>query len=788
MAEVRCPMCGKPNSDELDVCQFCQARLKPLIAPSDSGEVSPIEGTPTFTTKALSSEPEDLQDTVPDWLQSLRPESAEPNLSGKEEETADWLLANVEEEAETPEEEAESEQDWLSSLRPKIGVDTNLLGRRVDETWESPASNEDEIADWLKELRAQDQEATPPPAEHEAEPEWLERIRARQRTDETVQLQPDSEELPQPSGKDWTRDLTHEESLDQPPPSVLPTKPEDEIPSWLAGLGDTGVSDEPPDLPDWLKTSPQGTKELGKNEELPAWISGSVEEGASPTAELAPSTGEVEELPGWLASLEKAAALSESSETPPPAANLEDLSWLEEPTGDEEPPAEAPLEPEDQSEIRVVAPFTMDEETEAFITDELPDWLSGIPAQEAPADSGPPGDSEPSLTPAELPVWLQAIRPVEAVAPSAPTFDERDQLVEASGPLAGLRGILRAEPDIAQQKKPPTYSIKLSVPENHQSYAALMEDLLKSEGAAQPLPGRLPVSTQQVLRWVIFALLVISMIWPVWSNSQDVLLPQHMPRETSDARSTVDSLPDGAAVLVAVEYEPGLSAELDAASSSLIDHLMIKGMYLVFVSTAPSGPAQAERLVAQVNQVAAHGYKPLEQYANFGYIPGGAAGMLGLTESLRRLMPFPLNLAADGTSPGGGIWNLPQLAGFQKISDFAAVLVITDRPDTARGWVEQVQPSLQGKPMLMVVSAQAEPMVRPYYEGHPRQIAGMVTGLAGGAAYENAMPRTGLARVYWDTFSYGITGSVVLIIVGAAINILLGLLASRKRTDQEAQP
>jgi hypothetical protein len=241
-------------------------------------------------------------------------------------------------------------------------------------------------------------------------------------------------------------------------------------------------------------------------------------------------------------------------------------------------------------------------------------------------------------------------------------------------------------------------------------------------------------------------------------------------------------------VLVAVDYEPGLSAELDTASASVLDHLMIKGMYLAFVSTTPTGPAQAERLVSQVNQVSGHGYKPLDQYANFGYIPGGAAGMLGLAQSLRRMMPYPLNLAPDGTSPGGAIWTKPQLNGFDDVSDFSAFLVITDRPDTARGWIEQVQPALQGKPMLMVLSAQAEPMVQPYYEGNPQQVAGLVTGLAGGAAYESSMPRPGMARLQWDTFSYGVTASVLLIAIGGAVNFLLGLLASRKQDKRDSQP
>ena len=56
MTEIRCPMCGKPNPENLDVCQFCQARLKPLISPasSDGGLF-----------------PEDLEsdDELPDWLE-----------------------------------------------------------------------------------------------------------------------------------------------------------------------------------------------------------------------------------------------------------------------------------------------------------------------------------------------------------------------------------------------------------------------------------------------------------------------------------------------------------------------------------------------------------------------------------------------------------------------------------------------------------------------------------------------------------------------------------------------
>ena len=43
-----------------------------------------------------------------------------------------------------------------------------------------------------------------------------------------------------------------------------------------------------------------------------------------------------------------------------------------------------------------------------------------------------------------------------------------------------------------------------------------------------------------------------------------------------------------------------------------------------------------------------------------------------------------------------------------KLSNFAALIVATDNPDTGRLWIEQAQPALGSKPMLMVVSSQAE--------------------------------------------------------------------------------
>jgi hypothetical protein len=199
---------------------------------------------------------------------------------------------------------------------------------------------------------------------------------------------------------------------------------------------------------------------------------------------------------------------------------------------------------------------------------------------------------------------------------------------------------------------------------------------------------------------------------------------------------------------------------------------MLKGAYLTLVSTVPTGPVQAERLIQGVNALGDHTYQSGDTLANLGYIPGGTVGIRSFAESPRQMMPF----SVDGLD----VWNTSQLSGIQKLSDFAMVLVLTENPATARSWIEQVKPLLDAKPLLMVVSAQVEPVVRPYFEGEPQVVQGIVAGLPGGATYENMIGRSNLARRYWDAYSVGISLIAILLVVGGVIAIVLHYTSARK--------
>ena len=80
-------MCGKPNPAELEVCQFCQARLKPVTGGS------PIESELPAPSQPPISNAEPAEDVaLPEWLQSLRQRQEDlPDAAEPQEEVPDWL-------------------------------------------------------------------------------------------------------------------------------------------------------------------------------------------------------------------------------------------------------------------------------------------------------------------------------------------------------------------------------------------------------------------------------------------------------------------------------------------------------------------------------------------------------------------------------------------------------------------------------------------------------------------------------------------------------------------------
>jgi hypothetical protein len=715
--------------------------------------------------------------------------------------------------------------DWLSSLGEPGGIATppQPESRPVEP---QPAPSE-ETPDWLAGLSgagfavpAQESEAAEPeealPIDSGDLPSWLsdlgEKPQAAAPQPEPAAEQPSAADLP-----DWMAELGG-----PPAPAVEPPTPAEsiapaaELPDWMAGLQETlaaptetpapveSAPAQPGELPGWLAEAmgeqpaekptppvekPKSTSKpfstgalkeygsLGKTGELPDFMSG-VGAPSTPGAAAAPSPAEPApaekgEIPDWLTSMAAGSAAAFAGT----AAKAEGETETAKPAGPEPVSSEAPAgQPE---AIPSIPPAVEPQNIDSILSMDMPDWLSGFAPAEAEQrptqEAGPDSD----LRPAELPSWVQAMRPVESMISEAPeTGEEEGEEVEKEGPLAGFRNVLPAQPGLLETRKPKAYSIKLQVDNTQQSQAALLEQLLQSESKPKGIEKREQTLVLRNLRWIIAAVLLLAVLVPALLGSQSFpgpALPSNPQDPFNTFFETANQLPNGAPVLLVVDYQPGFSGEMEPASAPVIRQLMSKNARLAFLSTSPVGTYLAERLVQKFS--ATYPYQPGSQYVNLGYLPGGAAGIQAFASNPRDTVGVDSSL--------GNLWQTDVLNDVSSLSGFAAIFVLTDDPDTGRLWIEQTGEALAGKPMLMVVSMQAGPMLRPYAES--RQLTGLVTGIEGGIMYEQKMSLTDgdVRQYYWDGFGAGAIAAEVLLLFGGAWAIFINLRARREAIGED---
>lgn len=790
-------MCGRQNPEELDDCQYCQARLKPLLA-SEMGRAEERPGT-----KRLELHEEDSLD----WLRSLRSNQAQPGTPSSnpfiDDPASDGALSGAAEPGEIP--------DWLEAIRRRSAED-GLLGKPglgvPDMSRRAPLSAPPEDPGWLEDFRtAQETAGLEPLAPLEplpgSEPEtptlpdlsglptdWISQLTAPPQRSEThplwnpdEQFSPDfnatfhSEELP-----DWLKDISdaanHPTDADDGPrdmsaelsmlmgmgpgqpageqpaqePPILAT-PEDELPDWVREFrAQRGTAGPPP---------PTEVSSRGLETAKLVWPEDEAEgaPAAPPRKPQLPPSGN-EEVPDWLSTLEERSNLQINTDFP----------------AVERPPSSgSPLRSPDETGEQVA----------------LPDWLGDVHPGEDFAETsiGPTGAAdenaeEEPLAPAELPSWIQAMRPIETVAalPTAPSAEEEAH-VEMSGPLAGLQGTLTVEPNAMPVIRPPVYSPLMQVTDRQRLHSELLEELLISEAKPQVIPEEPLISSQRILRILIAAALLIAILVPTVSGIQILPVPTAAAQEVLDVRRSVATLPAGAPVLLAVDYTPAMTGEMEAAGAGLVDDLMARGAHLTFISTSPSGPALANHLVAKVlktPQSYQAAYASGEKTVYLGYLAGGASGLAGFAQQPQSAAPFTLD--------GRYAWEQPALSGVQSVNGFARIIVMTDSLETGRGWIEQLQPALsnggQAGSLLLVTSAQSAPLLRPYVESGQAQ--GMIAGLAGGASYEQIAGRAGPGLAYWNGFQGGLWASILIIAGGALAYGILALVKSNKEKSEAA--
>jgi hypothetical protein len=779
------------------------AATEPDFLAQFNQKAPPFAGEPGETAPTASPYPEPPaaasdRDELSAWFAQAAEEQAEPFTLESDASDAD-LKAHLSPGKNAPPPEAE-DLSWLRSLETEARQ-TGELSTPKQEEWsfdpQAPGGSGGDDLSWLNELGSLPltQDASPQPGRPADDLNWLNNPGSVPTADEPVQ--------PPAQPKDdlsWLNDLGSFSEPKEPAPT--PAHPQEDL-SWLNNLGTVPAPEDPVqpaakpqgDL-SWLNdlgsyAAPEETSaQPEQSKEDAGWLNAS-SEPAHPGEVSIPPLASQEDL-SWLNDLGAAKPHPASSEhLKAEPASQESRDWFSDlNAGEAETPVDlphvspfvarqtAPLDGEADANIpdwlknateepslplgaqaldqfredyhiptQAEEPFSWksfvpsiepdeepstlsSQEVDSLFSVDMPDWLSKAepaPSQPPAQDIGVNAEGGEALAPADLPSWVQAMRPVEAVvsdaAPSA-----ADQPAERQGPLAGFRGVIPVAP-IGSSRRPQPIPLKLQASEEQQASAALLEELLLSETTPRPLVSAPEVISQRMLRWAIAGLMLIVLGVVIFLRTQAMPVSTVLPANVANVSSVVTGIAEDAPVLVILDYEPALAGEMEASSGPLLDQLVSqRHPHLSFVTTSPSGPALVERLLAStnINRSEGFGYVAGQNYANMGYLPGGESGVLAFIQSPQTAVP---------SSP------------VLEFSEYAAILLLTDHPESARVWVEQLQawkeedPMRASQPLLAVSSAQAGPMLQPYATS--RQISGLVSGLVDAVRYRSEERRVG---------------------------------------------
>lgn len=659
------------------ICQHCETENEPGTEqcvvcgrPLDND----IEAT---RSSAAADETHSDKEQIERWLRQLpeRSKADDEGLADDDAKLPGWLQT-VRAQAETlTDEEADELMDFLAELEPA----RSETPPEAEET-EAQANMAADLPDWVAALA---------PEEHWPETEG-------------------DEELSQLLAE-------VEESEDEPLPTTgqLPDTQPLDASAELKGIPERLAGEE---LPDWLAehTDDQPDQE---SEALPEWPGSAGREDIAPPSRPKPSEEEAELQAALFEAFGASSAMFDQGEEKA-AARAEETAELEEEAGPEVEPSEpAP------SEFDLVSDSELEDELERTLQSilDLPEdstpeqnvdqWLDILEDLSATGDTDQLDQTvlDSDVEVAELPEWLLGMRPEQ--------IGDRPAEVELgppeeSGPLAGLRSIVPAA-TISYRDSVERSAARMEMSQRQQQKAALLRRLTAvapEEATAVERPSEMPlIYFRIILGLALLSVVLLGWLWP------DVVawLPWSLePAVPEAAEQVMEAIQEnsGRPVLVAFEYTPSMSGELQEVAAVLLADLAEYGSPVITVSQFAAGVPMADQTTEAVEEL---------DSSTLGYLPGEARGLRALSTCLDQTCA---TLAGRELDPG------MQSA----LANVGLIIVLSADRDSLVNWIEQVGAQSEIS-MVGGVTQSLGPIARPYLDSD--QLTGLIEGMPVSMAY-----------------------------------------------------
>ncbi len=220
-------------------------------------------------------------------------------------------------------------------------------------------------------------------------------------------------------------------------------------------------------------------------------------------------------------------------------------------------------------------------------------------------------------------------------------------------------------------------------------------------------------------RRIIFAIITVAVIVSLLLRFE---LPIPASEPVHGIYQKLDSLPKGAHVMIAFDYDPSSKEELQPMAVAFLHHCFSKDLKVIGMTHYTGAPGLADQAITSVaNQ---YQKKYGEDYAFLGYKPGAASLIINMGENL--YSAFPKDFYGNETSTLPVLQGVDSLRNLDFLFDLAA-------GTTIETWI------VYGKEKYKFefgagCTAVMGPDMYPFLQS--KQLVGLLGGLKGAAEYE----------------------------------------------------
>ncbi len=380
------------------------------------------------------------------------------------------------------------------------------------------------------------------------------------------------------------------------------------------------------------------------------------------------------------------------------------------------------------------------------------DWISRIKrsedkdAEEHPAEKPSPdarqGDS--------LLQWLVALEKGEEV-PRPLSELEEEFLERHRGETLPTR-ISADKPELESTQQMNRGELKfnppeLSITQEEQAQADQLAATIVDERASRPerQPNRKPL--KWVMRLVLGIILIAGLSFPLFTGGTPTLPQGRLQPQNEALLYWAREVPAQASILLIFDYSAGYASEIGLVARPILKEAIKQGSEIAVASSTPSGSLLARRLLGELEAGAAY------TVTDYGYFPVAAYGAYGM---------------ASGGGSEEVLLDLPELGKPLPSDRFDGVLILSDSFEGAQVWIEQLSSLMPEAPLNLLLTAQAGPMLVPYWESG--QVNGMAAGLSEAAGLERALSDGDAASSRWGAYQTGLLILIAVLVVGAIFN------------------